>query len=318
MQNKHLLPAAAARAWAALFLALTGVALVALSNWPNGAPRVHALVNCDTGTAAMDAEETQALALMNAERAAAGLGPLKVSPSLSRAAAWKSEDNVAHPPLSHTDSLGRNTVQQPPGNRAIDCGYRTWAGENVAVGFGTAQSVVTAWMGSSGHRANILGKDYKVAGIGKVGSMWTAVYGVADDSGDTSTPPTSVATATKTPTKMPTTGATAATSTPTASPTPTRTPTLVPTATPTLAPIIAEVTLDAGFNLATYAGPQRAPAQAFASIDDVLRAAYLWDAVNERWYRYLPGAPAYASNLDAVRPGDAVFLDLAAPETWKY
>src|SRR5687768_437029 len=101
------------------------MALFALAELPAGPGAANALANCDTSTAAMDPEEIAALAAMNAERTREGLSALAVSPNLSRAAAWKSADPSARPPLSHTDSLGRSPIQQPPGNRAIDCGYRT-------------------------------------------------------------------------------------------------------------------------------------------------------------------------------------------------
>ncbi|WP_114559335.1 CAP domain-containing protein [Desertihabitans aurantiacus] len=41
-------------------------------------------------------------------------------------------------------------------------------GENVAVGYTSGSSVVKAWMGSSGHRANILNSRYTRIGVGAV------------------------------------------------------------------------------------------------------------------------------------------------------
>jgi uncharacterized protein YkwD len=40
------------------------------------------------------------------------------------------------------------------------------AGENIAYGQPDAQSVVTGWMNSAGHRANILNGSFKQTGIG--------------------------------------------------------------------------------------------------------------------------------------------------------
>jgi uncharacterized protein YkwD len=46
------------------------------------------------------------------------------------------------------------------------CGLRT-AGENVAEGYPNGRSVVNdGWMGSEGHRANILNPDFRLLGIG--------------------------------------------------------------------------------------------------------------------------------------------------------
>ena len=42
----------------------------------------------------------------------------------------------------------------------------TAAGENIAKGQNSPQSVMNAWMNSSGHRANILNKSYNQIGVG--------------------------------------------------------------------------------------------------------------------------------------------------------
>jgi uncharacterized protein YkwD len=42
------------------------------------------------------------------------------------------------------------------------------AAENIAAGFPTPQSVVAAWMNSSGHRANILNCELTETGVGYV------------------------------------------------------------------------------------------------------------------------------------------------------
>jgi uncharacterized protein YkwD len=55
------------------------------------------------------------------------------------------------------------------------------AGENIAYGQRTAQEVVTDWMNSSGHRANILSTAFTVVGVGAAkksnGTMyWTQMF----------------------------------------------------------------------------------------------------------------------------------------------
>lgn len=45
----------------------------------------------------------------------------------------------------------------------IDYGY---AGENIAMGQRTPEIVMNDWMNSSGHRANILNKNYDCIGVG--------------------------------------------------------------------------------------------------------------------------------------------------------
>jgi len=52
------------------------------------------------------------------------------------------------------------------------------AGENIAKGQRSAQEVVTAWMNSEGHRANILNRSYTHIGVGYVqdGNYWTQMF----------------------------------------------------------------------------------------------------------------------------------------------
>lgn len=53
--------------------------------------------------------------------------------------------------------------------------YRS-AGENIA-GNSNNQAAVTAWMNSSGHRANILNSSYNYTGVGVVtGSKYGKIY----------------------------------------------------------------------------------------------------------------------------------------------
>ena len=62
--------------------------------------------------------------------------------------------------------------------------YRT-AGENIAYGQRSADEVMEAWMNSSGHRANILGKDFAYIGVGVVYEngtyYWTQFFAASDD-----------------------------------------------------------------------------------------------------------------------------------------
>ncbi|MCY7364475.1 MAG: CAP domain-containing protein, partial [Frankiaceae bacterium] len=51
-------------------------------------------------------------------------------------------------------------------------------GENVAYGNVTPEQLVTMWMGSTGHRANILNAGYTHVGVGAVRTATGRVYGV--------------------------------------------------------------------------------------------------------------------------------------------
>lgn len=58
--------------------------------------------------------------------------------------------------------------------KSFGISYRS-AGENIAYGYSTPQSVVDGWMNSAGHRANILNSSYSRIGVGYVasGNYWT-------------------------------------------------------------------------------------------------------------------------------------------------
>ncbi len=278
---------------------------------------VSALTNCTTNSAAMSDIEREVFDLINQERAQHGLGALKVSAALNRAAAWKSGDSSALPPhFSHTDSLGRLPDKPSQGNRATDCGYPTYALEIIAFGF-DAPGVVEAWMNSSGHRANILDPSFRVAGVGFVGISWTVNFGAVDDSGVPGDPPPATSTPTQPgPPTIPQATATPTKTAPIATPTKTAPP--APTATPTQPPPQYQHAVNAGFNLVTYVGGARGSTAAFASMNGSLVAVYRWDPASDSWLKYVPGAPEWVSTLGALFNGDVLFIEAASNGTWSY
>ncbi len=102
----------------------------------------------------------QVLQLVNKERAKAGLSALTTNTTLTNAANKRAKETVQS--FSHTrpDGTNFNTVL-----KEFNISYRT-AGENIAYGQKTPQEVVTGWMNSPGHRANILNANYGKIGIG--------------------------------------------------------------------------------------------------------------------------------------------------------
>lgn len=122
-----------------------------------------------------DAE--QVLALVNAERAKEGCGPVTGNDELTAAAQRHSEDMAAHDYFSHTSQDGSG-----PGERITAAGYR-WStyGENIAKGQRTPADVMNSWMNSPGHRANILNCSFKELGVGMQNSpggiVWTQDFG---------------------------------------------------------------------------------------------------------------------------------------------
>jgi uncharacterized protein YkwD len=104
---------------------------------------------------------SDAIALTNQARASAGLASLNANGALNSAAAAHSADQAARNQMTHTGSDGSDA-----GDRIRAAGYQpsTW-GENVAAGYTSASSVVAGWMGSSGHRANILNPAFTEIGV---------------------------------------------------------------------------------------------------------------------------------------------------------
>jgi uncharacterized protein YkwD len=109
-------------------------------------------VGIDTATASEGANEMAALT--NAERRQAGLAPLVISPLLMRAAQLHADQMASMGQMAH---VLPGAPYPEPQDRLAAVGYRWQAyAENVAFGQGTPASAVTSWMGSAGHRANIL------------------------------------------------------------------------------------------------------------------------------------------------------------------
>ena len=98
---------------------------------------------------------------MNRERAAAGLGPLRLNAALSAAAEDRMHDMFAKHYFEHVSPDGIDPFTWAE-KRGYD--YRQ-IGENLAVGYPRASDVVDGWMHSDGHRANILGRDFDEVGI---------------------------------------------------------------------------------------------------------------------------------------------------------
>ena len=95
------------------------------------------------------------VARTNAERATAGLPALEVSTCATEQAAARTATLAAEHRFEH-DPL--EPVLAACGSSSV--------GENLAQGYPTALAVVAGWMGSDGHRANILGDAYTQIGVG--------------------------------------------------------------------------------------------------------------------------------------------------------
>lgn len=118
--------------------------------------------------------EQEVVKLVNAEREKAGLSPMKEDWELSRVAQYKSQDMLDKKYFDHT-SPTYGTPFTMMENFGVT--YKS-AGENIAKGQRSAAEVVTAWMNSEGHRANIMSKNFTHIGVGYVaeGNYWTQMF----------------------------------------------------------------------------------------------------------------------------------------------
>ena len=120
--------------------------------------------------------EAKAIELTNAQRVANGCKAMRTDAKLTAAARAHSTDMVNGNFFSHTGSDGSSFVQ-----REGKAGYTTGASaENIAWGYPTAEAVVTGWMNSAGHRANILNCSSLAVGVGVVRKADGTVYWTQD------------------------------------------------------------------------------------------------------------------------------------------
>ena len=122
---------------------------------------------------AMPAMEDAVIAAMNRQRAARGLGPLRVNPQLTLAAQDRIGDLFAKHYFNHVSPDGMQ-----PFVWAERRGYDYSAiGENLAAGYRGANAIVDGWMHSPGHRANILGRDFDEVGVAIANGSPVSGYG---------------------------------------------------------------------------------------------------------------------------------------------
>ena len=98
--------------------------------------------------------------LVNEERAKVGLSPVTLDKKVQAAAQVRAKEIVTS--FSHTrpDGTSFSTALKEQ-----NVSYRG-SGENIAWGQKSPEAVMNAWMNSSGHRANILNKNFKTIGVG--------------------------------------------------------------------------------------------------------------------------------------------------------
>lgn len=100
--------------------------------------------------------------LVNQERAKAGVAPLVINNKLSKMAQIKAEDIFEHNYWDHTSPIYGSPSEMAKAFGITDKG----CGENLCWYADTPEDAVTSWMGSEGHKANILNPKYTQIGLG--------------------------------------------------------------------------------------------------------------------------------------------------------
>lgn len=131
---------------------------------PDGIAREPREGSVRAKTAPAPSLEEQVVELVNEERWDAGqLPPLKQVPELHSATGDHSSAMAVRDFFAHCDlDTGKS-----PWTRMVDAGYLwSWAGENIAAGSSTAAGVMSQWVNSPGHYANIVSTSFREIGVG--------------------------------------------------------------------------------------------------------------------------------------------------------
>jgi uncharacterized protein YkwD len=142
-----------------------------------GPVRWAAPVRRYTRSATTDPAAAEVVRLVNVQRAMVGCAAVRVDARLATAARLHSEDMARQNYFSHTSLDGRS-----PWDRIRAQGYAYGSAENIAAGYATPAAVMTGWMNSAGHRANILNCANTALGVGighggSYGIYWTQDFG---------------------------------------------------------------------------------------------------------------------------------------------
>jgi len=114
-----------------------------------------------TSTTSTASDEKKAFNLLNADRASNGLSPLKFNTKLTALGEKYAQDMINRNYFSHYNPEGQSPFDRM---KQAGIGY-SYAGENLAIN-SNVSTAETAFMNSSGHRANILNTNYTEVGIG--------------------------------------------------------------------------------------------------------------------------------------------------------
>ncbi|WP_246073008.1 CAP domain-containing protein [Paenibacillus dokdonensis] len=128
-----------------------------------------------TGTGTTSNQSSYAaevIKLVNQERAKAGLKALTENTKLSGMAMDKAKDMNNNNYFDHNSPTYGSPFDMM---KKYGISY-SYAGENIAKGQKTPSDVMTAWMNSEGHRANILNSNYTTIGVAYYNGYWVQEF----------------------------------------------------------------------------------------------------------------------------------------------
>lgn len=134
------------------------------------------------------AYEQQVVMLVNEQRTAHGLPPYKRVSALDEAARFHAADMIQDGYFDH-DSYNAGGTWVCSWSTRVSNWYTGWShlAENIAGGYASPEDVMSGWMNSDGHRANILSPSNTEIGVGyytggEWGSYWVQDFGARWDS----------------------------------------------------------------------------------------------------------------------------------------
>jgi uncharacterized protein YkwD len=130
-------------------------------------------------TASFDSRgwESEILRITNVERRNAGLNPLVSCTRLANSALAHTNRMLEGKFFSHSDpGTGTASVDRIRSTGYLDSANSWGVGENIAMGYSSANATMVGWMNSPGHRANILNPSFTHLGVGVNTGKWDAWY----------------------------------------------------------------------------------------------------------------------------------------------
>lgn len=138
-----------------------------------------------TSVTPLDYDQSQGFNKLNDIRRAKFLPPFQTDSRLQKAA--QDYANLMGSRGLYGHEIGPGTDFK---SRIFAVGYNNSAGENIGVGYSSIEKALAGWMNSSGHRKNMLKRNYSVAGLAygfntsgknpRYTHYWVLIMGKAD------------------------------------------------------------------------------------------------------------------------------------------